>query len=103
MPWGKGQGPHLLLGQHVRIRDLVDEAEWLSYIKTQAESNAAATKKLLRAYAKQCGAELDFDAMKKQAVEEAEARELAEAERRLKEETRKLEADERARAGRAAS
>ena len=82
---------------------VVDEAEWLSYIKTQAEINAAATKKLLRAYAKQCGAELDFDAVKKQAVEEAEARELAEAERRLKEETRKLEADERARAGRAAS
>ena len=43
------------------------------YIKAQSVSNAAATKKLLRAFAKQCGAEVDFDAMKRAEVEQAEA------------------------------
>ena len=47
---------------------VVDEGEWLAYIKAQSVGNAAATKKLLRAFAKQCGAELDFDAMKRAEV-----------------------------------
>ena len=47
---------------------VVDEDEWLAYIKAQSGSNAAATKKLLRAFAKQCGAALDFDAMKRAEV-----------------------------------
>ena len=114
---------------------VVDEGEWLAYIKAQSAGNAAATKKLLRAFAKQCGAELDFDAMKRaevtllsycltvvlsyyhtiilsyhrtillcyyltltpdpnpNQVEQAEQRELAEAERRLREEKRKVDAD----------
>eukprot|EP00964_Phaeocystis_antarctica_P034566 scaffold19672_cov71-Phaeocystis_antarctica.AAC.1 len=72
---------------------VVDEDEWLAYIKAQSGSNAAATKKLLRAFAKQCGAALDFDAMKRAEVEEAEQRELAEAEKRLREEKRKVDAD----------
>lgn len=44
------------------------------YIKAQSVSNAAATKKLLRAFAKQCGAEVDFDAMKRAEVEQARGR-----------------------------
>ena len=44
---------------------VIDEGEWLAYIKAQSVGNAAATKKLLRAFAKQSGAELDFDAMKR--------------------------------------
>ena len=47
---------------------VVDEGEWLAYIKAQSVGNAAAIKKLLRAFAKQCGAELDFDAMKRAEV-----------------------------------
>ena len=47
---------------------VIDEGEWLVYIKAQSVANSAATKKLLRAFAKQCGAELDFDAMKRAEV-----------------------------------
>ena len=47
---------------------VIDEGEWLVYIKAQSVVNSAATKKLLRAFAKQCGAELDFDAMKRAEV-----------------------------------
>ena len=103
---------------------VIDEGEWLVYIKAQSVANSAATKKLLRAFAKQCGAELDFDAMKRaevtlpsstisllvrvpsyhltlspvpapNQVEQAEQRELAEAERRLREEKRKVDSEAR--------
>jgi hypothetical protein len=103
---------------------VIDEGEWLVYTKAQSVANSAATKKLLRAFAKQCGAELDFDAMKRaevtlpsstislpgsrtifpphplpqsapDQVEQAEQRELAEAEGRLREEKRKVDTDVR--------
>lgn len=44
--------------------DLVGRQQWLTYIKTQSEKNAVATKKLLRAYAKHLGADKDFDQVK---------------------------------------
>ena len=42
----------------------VSSNEWLSYVKSQADKNASATKKLLRAYAKHLGADKDFDQVK---------------------------------------
>ena len=74
----------------------VDAQEWLEYIKLQADSNAQATKKLLRSYAVKCGAEMNFDEMKKAAAEEAEQRALAAAELALKEENRKADAERKA-------
>ena len=64
--------------------DLVGRQQWLTYIKTQSEKNAVATKKLLRAYAKHLGATIDFDEVMRQREQAEEERRCAENELELK-------------------
>ena len=62
----------------------VSPAEWLRYVKAQAERNGGATRKLLKAYAAHLGEATDFEAARDEAARRAEEEEYQRGEQALR-------------------